>query len=107
MAMRTNSTCAREPTGHLIAGAGDMARKAWWRSAGQPIKKWDFLYFDQETQIEALLAHRSQWQSTMGIDAAPDAERPAFAEQLHAEARAAGLHAGLRAAEAFARLDEL
>jgi len=43
----------------------------------------------------------------MGIHAAPDAERPAFAEQLHAEARAAGLHAGLRAAEAFARLDDL
>jgi LmbE family N-acetylglucosaminyl deacetylase len=60
-----------------------------------------------DAKIEALLAHRSQWQSTMGIHAAPDAERTAFAEQLHAEARAAGLHAGLRAAEAFARLDDL
>ncbi len=60
-----------------------------------------------EHKIDALLAHRSQWRSTMAIDAHPDAERAAFAAKLHAEARAEGLRAGLRAAESFARIDDI
>jgi hypothetical protein len=60
-----------------------------------------------DKKIEALLAHRSQWRSTMAINDRPDDEQMAFARTLHEEARAAGLRAGLRAGEAFARLDDL
>lgn len=52
-----------EPTGHLIAGAADMARKAWWRHANKPIKKWDFLHFDQDVQVDALLAQQQTYHS--------------------------------------------
>jgi LmbE family N-acetylglucosaminyl deacetylase len=60
-----------------------------------------------DRKIEALLAHRSQWRSTMAIDDRPDEQRAAFTRVQHDEARATGLRAGLRAAEAFARIDDL
>jgi LmbE family N-acetylglucosaminyl deacetylase len=60
-----------------------------------------------ERKIDALLAHRSQWRSTMAIDERPDDQRVRFAAKLRAEARTAGLRAGLRAAELFARIDDL
>jgi LmbE family N-acetylglucosaminyl deacetylase len=60
-----------------------------------------------DRKIDALLAHRSQWRSTMAIDERPDDERAVFAAKLRAEARADGLRAGLRAAESFARIDDL
>jgi LmbE family N-acetylglucosaminyl deacetylase len=60
-----------------------------------------------EHKIDALLAHASQYRSTMGIADRPDDERAAFARRLHDEARSHGLRAGLRAAEAFARIDNL
>jgi LmbE family N-acetylglucosaminyl deacetylase len=60
-----------------------------------------------ERKVDALLAHRSQWRSTMGIDEHPDEQRDAFEARLHAEARAHGLRGGCRAAEAFARIDNL
>ncbi len=58
-------------------------------------------------KIDALLAHRSQWQSTMGIHDDPERELAAFREKLEHQARVAGIYAGMRAAEAFARLDDL
>jgi LmbE family N-acetylglucosaminyl deacetylase len=60
-----------------------------------------------DRKIDALLAHRSQWRSTMAIDERPADEQNAFAAKLHAEARAEGLRAGLRAAESFACIDDL
>jgi len=60
-----------------------------------------------DRKIDALLAHRSQWQSTLGIHGEPERERERFARGLHDEARADGLRAGLRAAEPFARIDDL
>ena len=60
-----------------------------------------------DRKIDALLAHRSQWESTMGIDAQPDIERASFAAKLRTEARTEGLRAGLRAAESFARINDL
>ena len=64
-----------------------------------------------DRKIDALLAHRSQWQSTMAIDEADahrrDQQQDAFAMRLRDEARDNGLRAGLRAAEAFARIDDL
>jgi len=62
-------------------------------------------------KTDALLAHRSQWRSTMGIDETDaeqrDGQRAAFVTGIHDEARTAGLRGGLRAAEAFARIDAL
>ena len=68
-----------------------------------------FDHLDRKT--DALLAHRSQWRSTMRIDDSDPAERSAqqaaFVARVHDEARVAGLRGGVRAAEAFARLDAL
>ena len=64
-----------------------------------------------DRKVGALLAHRSQWRSTMAIDEGDagvrDDQRAAFVEGLHTEARTNGLRAGLRGAEAFARIDDL
>lgn len=60
-----------------------------------------------DRKVAALLAHRSQWRSTMAIDAAPDEERAAFEALISQRAQTAGLRAGLRSAEAFARIDHL
>jgi LmbE family N-acetylglucosaminyl deacetylase len=53
-------------------------------------------------KVDALLAHRSQWRSTMGIE--PDAEAAgikAFTERIEAEARAAAAGTESDFAEAF------
>jgi LmbE family N-acetylglucosaminyl deacetylase len=64
-----------------------------------------------DRKVDALLAHRTQWRSTMGIDdddaGQREEQRARFVRGLHDEARTTGLRAGLRAAEAFARIDDL
>lgn len=56
------------------------------------------------TKIEALLAHASQWRSTMAIDDLAR-DRAAFEERVRGDAREAGTGAGLPFAESFRRLD--
>ena len=61
-------------------------------------------------KAEALLAHRSQWESTMGIDPdAPDAaaRRDAFVDRLRREVVDFGAAIGADAAEGFKRIDEV
>ncbi|HVW35083.1 MAG TPA: PIG-L deacetylase family protein, partial [Acidimicrobiia bacterium] len=60
-----------------------------------------------ETKLAALLAHRSQWESTMGIDADPDEQARTFETRIRARAAEAGAVAGLPLAEAFKHLDRL
>jgi len=60
-----------------------------------------------DTKINALLAHHSQWRSTMGIDVASpdaDAQRFSFASRIRAEAESLG---GGRPAEAFKRIADV
>ena len=44
------------PTGHLIVGAGDLARRAWWKRLGQRERLWDLLQYDAETATRAIVA---------------------------------------------------
>lgn len=48
-----------QPTGHLIAGAADMARIRWWQAQGVPPRMWDFPYYDEETLVAAIEAQGS------------------------------------------------
>jgi LmbE family N-acetylglucosaminyl deacetylase len=57
-------------------------------------------------KLAALLAHRSQWESTMGIADDP-AEEAAFETRIRERAAEAGAAAGLALAEAFKRIDRL
>ncbi len=58
-------------------------------------------------RIEALLAHASQWESTMHIDAESLAERQSFLEAQQAVCRSAGARIGSEFGEAFKRLTDL
>jgi LmbE family N-acetylglucosaminyl deacetylase len=63
-----------------------------------------------DVKVEALLCHRSQWESTMAIsDGAGGAatQRASFAARVRERAAEAGRYAGLPAAEAFKRIDRL
>ena len=58
------------------------------------------------TKVAALLCHRSQWRSTMGIGDSED-EREEFAARIRQKAREAGQTADLPLAEAFKRLGDI
>lgn len=58
-------------------------------------------------KLAALLAHRSQWQSTMGIAADPETEERAFETRIRERAADAGAAGGVPLAEAFKRIDRL
>ena len=63
-----------------------------------------------DAKVDALLAHRSQWRSTMGIDDATpgaEAQRAAFVERIRAEAARFGSAVGGGLAEGFKRIDEV
>jgi len=60
-----------------------------------------------DRKAEALLRHRSQWRSTMGIDDRPEEQQAAFVREIRDSAQAAGIRAGVRAGEAFRRIDDL
>jgi LmbE family N-acetylglucosaminyl deacetylase len=63
-----------------------------------------------DDKVAALLCHRSQWRSTLGIEGGTPAEaaqRRALVERLRGEAAAAGQAHGLELGEAFRRLEPL
>jgi len=63
-----------------------------------------------DTKVEALLCHRSQWETTMEIVAdSPDvdSQREAFSERVIGDAARAGEPAGLPHAEAFKLINDL
>jgi LmbE family N-acetylglucosaminyl deacetylase len=63
-----------------------------------------------DAKVAALLCHRSQWRSTLGIDAAgpdPEAQHDAFVERIRRDAAEAGAPFGLPRAESFKRLEPL
>jgi LmbE family N-acetylglucosaminyl deacetylase len=60
-----------------------------------------------DAKVAALLAHRSQWRSTMRIEAGDEHQQRLFVARIANAARTSGLRAGLRAAESFRRIDHL
>ncbi len=60
-----------------------------------------------DRKVEALLRHRSQWRSTMGIDDRPEEQQAAFVTRLHDAAQHEGVRAGVRAGEAFRTITNL
>jgi LmbE family N-acetylglucosaminyl deacetylase len=100
---------ARDP--HFFPALGDPHRPARLLlfEAGE-IDHVEDIMESVDKKIEALLCHRSQWESTHGIHAGSADEatqRAAFEARVHEKARTAGTPAELRVAEAFKRIEPL
>jgi LmbE family N-acetylglucosaminyl deacetylase len=95
---------------HFFPDAGPPHRphELWLFEADEPDHVVD-VTATLPTKVAALLEHRSQWRSTMGISAtgaaAIDAQTAAFARQVHDEAARAAGDTGL--GEAFHRILDL
>ncbi len=60
-----------------------------------------------DRKVDAILAHRSQYRSTMALHDDGEDERAAFAERVRIQAAAHGAVAGVECGEAFHRIDHL
>jgi LmbE family N-acetylglucosaminyl deacetylase len=60
-----------------------------------------------DRKAEALLRHRSQWRSTMGIDDRPEEQQAGFIGWLHDQAQVHGIRAGVARGEAFRTITRL
>lgn len=99
---------ARDPHFFPEPGVAHHRPDALWLFEADEPDHWEPLGAEHlERKVHALLAHRSQWRSTMGIDADPEAERASFEAKVSADAKEAGQTAGLLYAEAFRRIDEV
>jgi LmbE family N-acetylglucosaminyl deacetylase len=106
--------------GHLTIDAIVAARDPhFFPDQGAPHRPATLLLFEAEQEdhledvthhldqkLEALLAHRSQWRSTMGIDPDEPDEAP-FARRIEDEARAAAEGTDVIYAERFKRIEPL
>jgi LmbE family N-acetylglucosaminyl deacetylase len=60
---------------------------------------------DAVAKVEALLCHRSQWHSTMGIGDEAESQTATFARRIHMELRAAASRVGSARGEAYLRVE--
>lgn len=100
---------ARDP--HFFPGAGEHHRpeRLLLFEADEP-NHFEDVGATLGVKVDALLCHRSQWRSTMGIEAGSadeDAQRQAFVQRIEERAARAGEPVGLAVAEAFHRIDDL
>ncbi len=94
---------ARDP--HFFPGRGEPHRpSALWLFEAEVVDHVEDVTDHVDAKIAALLEHRSQWRSTMDIDAAaPDAgaARDRFTERIRTEARAVATDRDFGFGEAF------
>jgi LmbE family N-acetylglucosaminyl deacetylase len=96
---------ARDP--HFLTHLGDAHRPSWLMlfEADEPDHVEQAPPDAMDTKIAALLAHRSQWRSTMSIDDNDDGtQRAAFISGIHQASEAVGTAAQSGPGESFRRM---